>query len=1170
MNIYKDKYLKYKKKYLRLKYGGANRPNDKKHIEYYKDCIDRLKNKTNDTEETKNCETKLFPSRGYVHFKYYKGISHIFNLKNEPYIVTEKLIDSKDMNQVHGLYLDPLWGVYHFNEFVKNYYFFQDKKEPIRKLIHILYKLLPQQPVRVSKFINVSPYEIGMFLTILYNYIIKHKDIEIKMKENLENKVKDIGNDVKRKKTYLTKKLKELNKISPEDTEKKELLNKKKESLNKKILNFDEKKEIEEKKKQLLKKYKQKIEKKKMKQKKEIQKLLKSSSLNYNFKKVSCDLQDCKDEKKRDKKCKNIPENIVNDECNIYTDNLQKYTDKLQKYNKKKKDSPDKNIKEPKKPNSILNYFNIQNKNKFKNIIDIFLNILYSDSDKKLKQLLQFFHVFLGYLLNTAENKQGIKDYLLGIQAQDEKKNIITDKKLKEFNVDDIFNSLNLITEIQRYERKGRDSITTNSFPQSLVLAFLQNKKKGILFLETYKNVEFHDIYFPDCGETTLRNLFKILLYDKTKNIIDYKKLIKLKADPKLILFFKIFSLDKYFIDKKTILEILADKKINKKTIISEFSEEIKIDKLNFDNLTFPFDDNDIPETAWLKVVENLLFCKVKYNKSFFKNEKKIRYEIASGLNEENKIPNILAVIKNLFFHNKEIKKSNDLVNVLKIIISTNNNDEDEVEDDNIIKTSDDIKQTGFGSITIHTNYQSYIFYLDNGHFWITSLLEEKIEINKELNDEIKKYDNIIKKSFFYQNITIDNIISIIEEFYPFLSDNIVIINNIIEFIDQNDNRDLIRRIYKTAMWNGYLEIVKLLVEKNIIEKINKNINDVLVDGINNRHYDITNFLLTKEVNINYEHNEYYKTPLVIAIEKKSENIIKLLISNMANVNYETRLSYTPLTTAINRGFIKIINLLIDNKADINRENKSTLNCKTPLMEASGTGFYIKKKSPLNMVRFLIYKKAEINYRNVRGNTALMKAIQFGTEDVIKHLIEKKADIDYENKNGETPLMKAMMRRSKNLLKYFVEQRGLNINYVNSEGETPLIVASRAGAIDAVKYLIEQKAEILVRNKAGETPLIVASQNYNYGHDLYFDIIKHLINNKANVNDVNNDGDTPLLKAIEWNKENVVKYLIENKADIDYKNKAGETVITKYTKLPIWKRKENLYKYLMEQKRKFV
>ena len=60
-----------------------------------------------------------------------------------------------------------------------------------------------------------------------------------------------------------------------------------------------------------------------------------------------------------------------------------------------------------------------------------------------------------------------------------------------------------------------------------------------------------------------------------------------------------------------------------------------------------------------------------------------------------------------------------------------------------------------------------------------------------------------------------------------------------------------------------------------------------------------------------------------------------------------------------------------------------------------------------DVVKFLVEKGADVNAKNIRGNTALMWASRMGNLEVAKLLLEKGADINAKNLSDETALRKA-------------------------------------------------------------------------------------------------------------------------------------------------------------------
>ena len=416
--------------------------------------------------------------------------------------------------------------------------------------------------------------------------------------------------------------------------------------------------------------------------------------------------------------------------------------------------------------------------------MDLFLDVLYFN-----KQILifQFFHVFLGYLLHTATNKNEIINYFNGIIKGEKLNNI---KVIKLLNSNDNFKN-----EIELNNLIKKNNV--HQITEDIILSYIISKKKGNIHIEEYNNsISFYNTNFPDCGETSLRNFFKIVLYNNQKDFFDYNRLIELKAIPILILYFYLFSKNSDFIEKLNIQKVIKTKKTTKKEIIS------KINGLN----KFPFSDQDTPETAWLKIVENLKSYKVKYNRSLTHNNKIIQYEIYTGMNldDKNPIPNMLAVIKNIFQENKEITESNDINKVFNFIIGNNGK----------IKSRFDNK-VGLGTFEIIPKNIKNIFkfYFSKGHYYITRNYYDDSKLNV-----IENYIQSYNKQFMYKKINDDNIHLIMEE--NTLNENIYY--NMFAYCLKRNNEDLLHRLSDKENMN--IELLLKILKISKLDLLDKSI----------------------------------------------------------------------------------------------------------------------------------------------------------------------------------------------------------------------------------------------------------------------------------------------------------------------------------------------------------
>jgi ankyrin repeat protein len=83
--------------------------------------------------------------------------------------------------------------------------------------------------------------------------------------------------------------------------------------------------------------------------------------------------------------------------------------------------------------------------------------------------------------------------------------------------------------------------------------------------------------------------------------------------------------------------------------------------------------------------------------------------------------------------------------------------------------------------------------------------------------------------------------------------------------------------------------------------------------------------------------------------------------------------------------------------------------------------------------------------------------------------------VAFRNGKGETPLMVAVQNRDSSWIGYLLNE-GADPNVADRNGDTPLIVASRLGSETAVEWLLQSGARVDDKNRMGETPLIVAVQ----------------------------------------------------------------------------------------------
>ena len=135
--------------------------------------------------------------------------------------------------------------------------------------------------------------------------------------------------------------------------------------------------------------------------------------------------------------------------------------------------------------------------------------------------------------------------------------------------------------------------------------------------------------------------------------------------------------------------------------------------------------------------------------------------------------------------------------------------------------------------------------------------------------------------------------------------------------------------------------------------------------------------------------------------------------------------------------------------------------------------------------------------KDKRGETALIKASEFGRLTVVKALLAQKADTEAKDNSGETALIKA--RRSR--------------------------PASISGGLEVSKALLAQRADMEAKDRRGETALITASIK---GCDVTMALLVLRTDVEAKETLVS---EPALMKASVLGKVNKTTALLEQRAD---------------------------------------
>ena len=362
--------------------------------------------------------------------------------------------------------------------------------------------------------------------------------------------------------------------------------------------------------------------------------------------------------------------------------------------------------------------------------------------------------------------------------------------------------------------------------------------------------------------------------------------------------------------------------------------------------------------------------------------------------------------------------------------------------------------------------------------------------------------------------------------------------------------------ILDLAVKPGHIECVKFLIQ-NGIPVDNK---AVLLAAANGRT-ECLEVLITAGADVNlYERRSW---PLELATRMNST--LELLIREGADVNV-VHFGETALHSAASRGLDSSLQLLIQAGADVNLGGNET-----PLMLAAEQG-------KATCVRTLINAGADVHRTDVKGQTALTRAINRNHEECIDLLMEAGADVNNRHlatafttglasslereigikgrdANGRTALHNVVREGRHQFVVDSLIKSGAQVNAVDDFDYTPLLYAVECNLVTHVKALISAGANVNYETPMEwQSPLLVASKNGNS------EIAKILIDSGANVNFADNNGDSPLIHASREGKEKFffrtltqplkgnshhkcVSLLLDRGADVNLVNKEGSSAL---------------------------
>lgn len=288
------------------------------------------------------------------------------------------------------------------------------------------------------------------------------------------------------------------------------------------------------------------------------------------------------------------------------------------------------------------------------------------------------------------------------------------------------------------------------------------------------------------------------------------------------------------------------------------------------------------------------------------------------------------------------------------------------------------------------------------------------------------------------------------------------------------------------------IESLGITAFNNILKNVNKP--KFWKDGTGSLHHaafqgheGIIRLLIEKGANLDIQDRNYGYTALSIAAQEGNESIVCLLIKNKADIEIGDTRGYglTPLHQAILLHNPKMVSLLLESGADVNKmfpEKMPVFFAVTPLhhvINSCRKNIKEEFENDLEIISILLKRdNIDLHKGNKFGNTPLHDAAQRDLKEIMCLLFENNADANIKNNLGYTPLHFAVRQGKKDNAALLLNH-GANINEQRQSGDTPLHDAVDKGYKDIVHLLLEKGANRELMNNKGETPFTMAQNKGN-------------------------------------------------------------------------------------------
>lgn len=222
--------------------------------------------------------------------------------------------------------------------------------------------------------------------------------------------------------------------------------------------------------------------------------------------------------------------------------------------------------------------------------------------------------------------------------------------------------------------------------------------------------------------------------------------------------------------------------------------------------------------------------------------------------------------------------------------------------------------------------------------------------------------------------------------------------------------------------------------------------------------------------------------------------------------------------------------------------DKSPLLRDTWLLQASAEG-------QKDVVHLLLMNGADLEARDLIGQTPLSCAAEKGCREVVILLLKNGAQLEAGDFSRRTPLSYAAKGGHPDVVNLFLE-KGAELEAEDSEHRTPLFHAARreldstpfsftarTGNVGVVNLLLDKGAALDSRDWKSQTPLFHAVQSRDVA------VVELLLDRGAKIELRDSDDETPLSLAVRATDVEMVDLLVKRGAEVNARVRHGEPLL---------------------------